>query len=504
MPEAMRKSRRLHLGIVVYIFGVMVPIGFPTGALQLNVMRLVLLILFAPMLMRLLSGKCGRILPVDILFVLHMVWAAVALGYNNPNLVVANVGSAALEFLGGYLLARVYIRTPEDFLALSKGLALAVGLTLPLALYETVTDRSLVIEFLQRIPGIFTVHEVMGYERRMGLARVQLGFPHPILFGVFSSMVIPLALIALRGAVSNTRRYLTAAAVAICCFTSLSSGALLAIVLQLGLLTWSLMMARFEARWKILVGIFALMYVAIDMASNRAPLQVFMSYATFSPHNAYIRQLIFEWGMVNVWANPWFGIGLNDWVRPGFLGGSADNFWLVMAMRYGFPGVLTLMAGWLWLLWKVMRADLGTNASLNNMRLAWVFSMIALSFSLATVHVWTATYSVVFFFVGSGVWMIGYRPREDDAGQPAEAAPQRRNIFARDLRGTGFARPASAASPVVALATAPAFSRFAVRPAPQPAAPESHDPGATGTLFARPRSSLANDRSPDGPSFRRR
>jgi hypothetical protein len=171
------------------------------------------------------------------------------------------------------------------------------------------------------------------------------------------------------------------------------------------------------------VGLFALAYVVVDLMSNRTPLKVFMTYATFSAHNAYWRSIIFEWGMKNVWANPLFGIGLNDWVRPHYMNsGSMDNFWLVMAVRYGIPGFLLLTIGYVISTAKVMRRNFDTDMRLTLFRRAWVFSVLGLSFTLCTVHVWTNLYSFVFFFFGAGIWLITAEP----AAGPPPAGPGRR------------------------------------------------------------------------------
>ena len=216
-----------------------------------------------------------------------------------------------------------------------------------------------------------------------------------------------------------------------CVFLSLSSGALLAMVMQLGLIAWAWMFRKTEARWAILLGLTALAYIVIDLLSNRTPLRVFMSYATFSAHNAYWRGIIFEWGIKNVFGDAsegipsaiWFGIGLNEWIRPSFMrSGSMDNFWLVIAVRYGMPGFLLLAVGYLYGIWKVMRHDCGGDRILTNLRLGWVITFIGITFSLCTVHVWTNIYSFLFFLFGAGMWIVSTVPGEAGEADAAEGA----------------------------------------------------------------------------------
>jgi hypothetical protein len=139
-----------------------------------------------------------------------------------------------------------------------------------------------------------------------------------------------------------------------------------------------------------------------------------MHYMTFSAQTGYWRIAIFEWGMINVWDNPIFGIGLNDWVRPEWMhSSSVDNFWLLMTMRYGIPGFVFLAVGYLIGLIRLIWCDLQHDQQLLMLRQAWVFTFLGLSFVLFTVHVWGNMYSFVFFMFGAGVWMLDAKPSSE-------------------------------------------------------------------------------------------
>ena len=255
----------------------------------------------------------------------------------------------------------------------------------------------------------------------MGLERVQTVFAHPIHYGLFCGTAFSLLFVGLKGLISTTARYLGSAAIGFCVFLSLSSGALLPFILQLGLIFWAFSLNSVRQRWLILLGLFMLAYVAIDLLSNRTPIKVFMTYATFSAHNAYWRSIIFEWGMINVWANPIVGIGLNEWIRPYYMrSGSMDNFWLVNAVRYGIPGFFLLALGYLPALWKIGRRNFDTDLRLWQVRRAWIFTFVGLTLTLATVHVWTSIYSFVFFLFGAGMWFLTVKA--DIAGEANPAA----------------------------------------------------------------------------------
>ncbi|WP_372837119.1 O-antigen ligase family protein, partial [Puniceibacterium confluentis] len=457
---------------------VVLTIGFRLGPLYMTTLRLFLIVMIVPLMLRLLSGAYGRVFVTDILFVLHILWAAAAIGVNNPDQVVQQVGSVGIEFLGGYVVGRAYIRTPETFAALCRILIVMVLCSVPFALHETLTGRPLIVELLRKLPGMTSV-AIVSIESRMGLERVQAVFAHPIHYGLFCSVAFSLCFVALRGAISNARRYATSTVIAATGFLALSSGALTAIAMQIGLIAWASMFREVKQRWWLLIGLFALMYLAIDLLSNRSPLQVFMSYATFSAHNAYWRAQIFEWGLANVIGSaekeivgsPLTGIGLNDWVRPHYMySGSMDNFWLVMTVRYGLPGFFFLAVGYVVAIARIMRRNFEQDARLTLFRRAWVFTFLGLTFTLCTVHVWSNIYSFIFFMFGAGMWLITVQPGEGRDQIPAPAPLSSTRFAARQgdtLRTPDSPAPAAGEPTGHAPARGMTYSRFPPRHPPR-------------------------------------
>ncbi|MGL4279135.1 MAG: O-antigen ligase family protein [Albidovulum sp.] len=418
----------MHPLVLLYLLTVVIPIGFNLGSVAMTSMRMLLMLTILPTTIGLFSGKYGKVYLVDYLFYAHIVWATIALLKNNPSLALQNSGSFSIEFLGGYALARAYVRTPGAFLALLRVITVLVAIAVPFAILETIDGRALIPDWIRNVPGLWSVVQT-DIGKRMGLHRVQVYFAHPIHFGLFCSTALALTFVSMRGIVSDFARYMMTIAVFIGVFLSLSSGALLAALLQIYLVLWAYVLRKNEARWKILIYLFVFFYVAIDLGSNRTPLKVFMTYATFSTHNAYYRSIIFEWGMINVWANPIFGLGLRNWVRPHYMRtGSMDNFWLVMAVRYGIPGFLAIAGGYVAALYEVGRRKFVPASTVANMQFGWMVVFIGLSFTLMTVHIWTAIYSYVFFLIGAGMWMAGYTDQTGQGETVTEPADKRRRI----------------------------------------------------------------------------
>ncbi|MHC0055790.1 O-antigen ligase family protein [Actibacterium sp. D379-3] len=446
---------RLPFPVFLFLLLVLLPVEFELGSLAMSGLRLYLLLLAVPLTIGLFTEQYGPILPIDVLFFLHVGWMIVAIGVNNPSQVVQYVGSNAIEFLGAYLLARACIRSVPDFVALCRWLAYLLCLTLSFAVYEAIVGEAPIMAFIDNLPGVSSLSKY-DMDRRLGLSRVQMVFDHPILYGIFATLGISLTFVGLKDVVANSRRYLLTLGVILCVFFSLSSGAYLAAMLQFGLLIWG-QIFRDRRPWRLLIIVVVLSYAAIDLGSNRTPMRVFMSYATFNPQTAFFRSVAYDFGIQNVLSNPVFGLGLRDWVRPSWMvAASVDNFWLLTAMRYGIPGFALLAGGYLLALVLIGRKDFSGDARLSRLRLAWMLTFVGLAFSLVTVHVWSSVYSFVFFLFGAGMWFLN---TPDVPAPEEEVAPED-----EDRR-----RPPQGGSPHDRQRAGPEapqrlYSRFPVRP----------------------------------------
>lgn len=400
--------------VMLYLIAFFIPMEFSIGPLAMTPLRLYLLLVTPVLFVGLFSGQYGRLRLTDGLFCFYLLWVSVALAVNNPEMLVENAGSTSMEFLGGYLVARASIRDRDTFAGFCRALTVMVALTIFPVLIEQVTGTAILMALVDAIPGVNSVKD--GDNMRMGLQRVQVVFDHPILYGLVCSTTIPLTYVALKDEMSDTRRLLRTGVVSLCTFLSLSSGALLAMLLHYFMIGWAWAFARTTKRWLILFVMIIAGYVTVDLLSNRTPIRVFLTYATFSAQTAYTRLYIFEWGMVNIWANPVFGLGFRDWVRPAFMGASIDNFWLLTAMRYGIPGFVSLALGYFLLIWTVGQKNFDGDVRMLRYRRGWVFTLLGLCFTLATVHVWSGPYSFFAFLLGAGIWFLEAEPETEEIG----------------------------------------------------------------------------------------
>ncbi|MDI4657196.1 O-antigen ligase family protein [Xanthobacter autotrophicus] len=401
--------------LLIYLLTIFLPIGFNLGPLLLTGTRLLLMVLIVPLTLRLIRGQYGRVTVTDLFFFFFVFWLLVAMIVYDPSRAPAHVGSVGVEFLGGYLITRSYVRTPAGFRSFCLAMGIFVLATLPLALIEMVTAKQIVPSLLEMIPGIQSAR-ISPPDRRFGLDRVSAIFDHAILYGLVCATSFSLVLISLKGAISTTRRHRLAAIIGFCTFTSVSSAAFIALGMQMALLFWARALHWFPGRWALLAAIGIAVYGSITLIFGASPFDLVATNLTYNPQTAYHRTRILYWGLQNVWNNPWTGIGLGDWKRPiDLYSASVDNFWLLVAMRYGIPAFVAIAIGYILAIVSVSLRKVSGDPSFAEMRRGWVFSMIGLAFVLATVFVWGTAFSLVWSIFGAGIWMIHYRGPEAEA-----------------------------------------------------------------------------------------
>lgn len=413
--------------VVAFLLSLIVPMFFHLGPLRLSPYRLFLLVLFVPLMLMWLQGRAGRIRAPDLLVLGFGLWGALTLQLSNSGATIESVGIWMLETMGAYLVGRVMVRDAAGVATAARTYVLMVAALTPFLVFENLTERRLLSELIAPFGSPFYDYQM---EKRLGLERAQGPFEHPILLGMFSSMALTASLMAFRG----PKAVAMAALGMLATFSSLSSGAYTAVATQLFLLSWDRVLRAVRRRWLILLGLAAAGYVVVDLLSNRSPIAVFISYATFQPHTAYHRILIWEYGSRTVWANPLFGIGFGDWERAGWMSSSVDNFWLLIAMRHGLPGFLLIALAVGLVIAGVARAlrrspadparagaapahpdqadpDPAHPDPADPLRTRYAIMMGAICIAICTVHLWGATFAFFMFLVGAGACLAEPTPQ---------------------------------------------------------------------------------------------
>ena len=444
--QAFIRSERWPLlppfAVTAFLIAIVVPLQVSLGGTVITSVRVVVLLAILPLAFGLFTGRYGRVLPIDWLFLVHTIWIGISLGVTTPQQAVSQFGSVGSEFFGGYLIGRCLIRDREGFIAMVRLVLGLLVVLFPFVVVEMVTGRPPIVELLNKLPVLSSVGTTYT-NTRMGLERVQGVFPHPIHFGLFCSSLFAIAFTGLNGTVSTVQRIFLTILVSFGTFASLSSGALLPMILQAALIGWGIALRGVPRRWLILGVLCMVGYTVIEIVSTRGAMIAILTRFAFSSHNVYVRQIIFDWGMMNILGSVensipparLFGIGLNDWVRPGYMhSGSMDNFWLVMGVRYGIPGFVLVAGGMLWLIWKVGRCEIEASTPTWHLRRGWTIVFVSLTLSLSTVHVWGTMYAYVFFLLGTGAWFLEAKA-EGGPESAATPAPRREQRFSRFAGG---------------------------------------------------------------------
>lgn len=397
-------STSLGLLVILFLISVCIPVSFNIGSLAMTPVRVMIVLSFVPVLGMFLSGAAGRWRMADILIILYCFWMAAAVFYFHGFDRLEFIGMTLMETLGPYLIARCLIRNEAQYLTLLKILLVLASILAVGGAFEAILG----VPLFNTIFGVFgkTYYWTAGlYEKRLGMSRAQTVFEHPILYGLFMSMLLgPIFMSPNKaGKPAGMKRAFPIALGVLFC---LSSAPLLSTMVQFALIGWGWVLKSVRARWKLLTILTILGYFVVDAISNRSPFEVFITYLTFNAGTGYWRILTFTYGMENVWANPVFGIGpAGYWVRPSWMqNSSVDNFWLVLALRYGIMAFVLFAAAFAFAMRELIKAR-PASQQIAQERNGLVFMMIGLFIGLCTVHVWGPTSAMVTFMMGVGAWI---------------------------------------------------------------------------------------------------
>ena len=394
-----RKIKKAPWQVILLIASFLCPteLSLYIAGLRFPPHRVALFILFPIAIIRLLSQRGMKLRAFDIFFLLFNFWTVGIFMYHQgqqEGLVYG--GSQALESLGAYLVARVWIRTEDDLRAVLRVLGYAILVAALIALPETLLGQIFTHNMLHALTGYY--HPI-GIEERMGLTRAYGVFDHPIHYGTFCAT---LAAMFWYSQDTTGERIKIAALLVGATVLGLSSAPLLCLGIQAGALLWDKATRWLPKRAWISLFIFIVAYIGAALASTRGPIAVIATGMTLDPWTGFYRLQIWENGMSNVWMYPLTGLGLKEWDRPAWMVSSTvDSYWLVVMMRMGFPALLLLITAIFLLVRSVNKRTMkGNITSLRSFARGWEMSLIAISMVATTVHMWNVTHAYFFFFLG--------------------------------------------------------------------------------------------------------
>lgn len=417
-PQQASRTGGSVILVGIFLLLLLIPLRPEIAGLRLDPYRVFLLLVMVAAVPAFLSGRAGPFRLPDALMIGLGIWMVVTLVLHHGVERLPYAVTQMADLVGGYMLARMSLRGIEDFRRFVGVYVAFLLALLPFALMEFLTGRAPLLDFLGSFGPTIEAHSM----ERNGFFRAQVVFPHSILFGVFCSIALSNVLYA-GGGIPG--RLLRAGSVGFLTLLALSSAAALSLMLQAGLAFWGRFTGR---RWGLLLGLALSAFVFLEVASNRGPFILLIETLTFDSQTGWWRVYIWEYGSQSVLDHPLFGIGMNDWARPEWmLSSSVDNFWLLLAMRYGLPGFLFLSVALALLLVGVLRRSLTGEA--DEIRTGYVIGWVALAFVLCTVHVWDAVAVFVSFYFGAAAAFLGPKTL---AADPAPAADTFDPVVARN------------------------------------------------------------------------
>lgn len=407
--------------LIAFMISLLLPIQPELGGQRLDPYRIVLLALFLPFVIAMLKRRAGQLTISDVMMGCYGLWIVVTLVFHHGMARFAYASIWGAMLLGGYMAGRLLIRNASDYRRFIRYFLTVLLILLPFALFELFTENMIIAETLGKVFPATAKY----YETRNGLSRVQVVFPHAILYGLFCSMGFANVLYLYRDQLFG--RLSRLALVIGMTYMSLSSAPLLSIGLQSIMVGWDKIT---RGKWMVLTVGVAAIYIFLSLASNRGPVIILIEKLTFNPSTAWWRVYIWEYGVQNVMNNPIFGLGLNDWVRPSWLAPTVDNFWLLTAMQAGLPAIAFLVAALILNVFRIVRAK-GLNAGERDIRTAYLVVLAGSAFTLSTVHVWDAMAVFMMFYFGAGSFLYTSPPEGET--EAAQDTPQRQEA-SRDAR----------------------------------------------------------------------
>lgn len=425
--------------VILFLLAGTQPYSLLFGPILIGPYRVVLAIIILPLVVQWLAGRFGgRILP-DYLVMLHILWMAPSLAVNGQaDRILEYVGAEFIDGFGAYLLGRAAIRNREDFYFFAKAFLALLLFLFPFAILESTQGRMIIQDLFRGLPNIRMFNPItLTYPERMGMMRAQTSINHPILYGVFCSIGFSFAMLGLKYAGNGTglvSRMVWAMGSAGGTVFSFSAGALVNLAVQGVLMSWQKIMGAMMSHWKLFASLFAASYIFLQFYAERPPLLVMARLVAFNPSTTFNRYLIWQYGTDEVMRNPVFGKALfSDWIRAPWMSLSTDNHWLLLAMRWGFPGIILILVAYFYIIRKLSQVELrDRDPATASIRDAFVFTFIGLFLSLGTVVAAHITQSLIFFVLGAAVWIFNeYQPAGTGAVQPAHGPARPPRVFQR-------------------------------------------------------------------------
>lgn len=396
---------------ILFLLSLFIPAEFylMLGGLRLEVYRIVLAIALLYTLFNLRQVQQGADI-VDVLLLAMTIVVFTSFWYNHGIAkALESTGIFALETLGAFYLARLFIDSPQRFYFFNQFFITALALFSVFTVYEAFAQQRILHEWAELVthqqaldPRLYTETYLRG-----GLLRATSVFEHPILYGTLLATFFPFAVMMLW----RYRQGLDAvklAALTVSMFLTLSSAPLLAVVFQVfsGILVLFWNGARHFWVALLFAGLSGAML--IETLSNRGFLGILIATLTFNPNTGYFRMLQWQYTSDDISNNWLLGIAHHDWTRPywmEWMGNSIDSFWLLLILQHGLFALLLLLGACFYSVFHVLNRIHQYPVTYRWMVAAWLVAFLSLLLIGFTVDYFGKLQPLFFFMLGAIGWV---------------------------------------------------------------------------------------------------
>ena len=433
--------------IGLFFLVMFIPGSFYIGV-RMTPYRLYLILMAVPMVLRFRADPTIRITAVDALVFLAIFWRSLALVMVHQTSEILNAGSSFIELFFGYMIGRVFVRSPADYRFFFRCFLVMLLALLPFALVELVTFsrplRKIFSVALVQPPEVF-----IGPHIRFGLMRVQAAFDHALLYGVFCSIGFANMVYLYR----FPKNLIYAGFVGFMTLLAISSSSMIALVLQACLMVYERVLRPVRVKWLVLgAGALVVLY-SFELIFGKSIPDYIVTELALNQAGAETRLDQITYGLKEVWRHPMFGIGLNVARLPFWRSDIFDNFWLHTAVRFGIPAFLFIVGAFaLHFLCVTLSSNEGRDREL--LRIGYAFPFVTLVLLIGSISVWGSLVVFIMAYLGAGAWF--YNGAQDPpAPAPREGrrepAPRRQPPPRRAAVSPGAAprRASGAAAPGV-------------------------------------------------------
>lgn len=427
----------LRIIAILFMISIFIPVEFYTmlGSVRIEAYRIVLgfALLYALFNFRLALQRADL---VDILL-MALTGLVFASFWHNHGLqkAVESTGIFAIESLGAFYLARLFINSPQRFYWVNQTFITVLALLTIFTLYEAFSQHRILHDIAERITG----HQALDprlythYYIRGGIMRATSLFAHPILYGTLMAMFFPFAVLLVwryrkLGSLANLGGLVTSM------ILTLSSAPLLSAIFQA--LTGILVKFWNNARQFWMSVFFGGLGVAllIEALSNRGFFGILISYLTFNPNTGYFRILQWQYTADDIADNLIMGIAHHDWTRPywmEWMGNSIDSFWLLLILQHGLFALLLLLLACLYAVFHTLNLTHRHCDQHRWMVTAWILSFMSLILIGFTVDYFGKLQPLFFFMLGAIGW-AQYYPLWNRQAEELESADDFTNTDTTD------------------------------------------------------------------------